>query len=96
MDASLAVKGTILLTLLLFIPGLAVCYAIFPRREDLDLIERVGFSFIFGLTPPLLLYAIGNAFLIPVTSTTAPAFLLGTTIICLIIWRIRLAKPVTA
>ncbi|VVB54798.1 Uncharacterised protein [uncultured archaeon] len=96
MDAVTAVKGTIVLMALLLIPGIAISYAIFPRKQDLDVLERLGYSFILGLTPPLILYFLSKTFEVPANPTTTTATFIFVTIAALAIWKMRPTKSAAA
>jgi len=42
--------------LLLFIPGYFISLALFPKKNDLSVDERVLLSFVFGMIPSFLLF----------------------------------------
>ncbi|MBN2013663.1 MAG: hypothetical protein JW778_00635 [Candidatus Altiarchaeota archaeon] len=59
------------------VPGLMISLALFPKRKDLDPVERAGVSTILGLIPTLLLYFLDKNFSMPIDSyTTTATFLL--------------------
>jgi len=70
MDFGKIAFGSILILAIVFIPGIALCYAFFPKKGELNLIERIGLSFILGLTPTFLLYALEKNVGMPITTTT--------------------------
>lgn len=53
--------------LIILVPGLTLSLAIFPRKNDLDLIDRLGLSLILGLTPQFLLYFADKNLHTPIT-----------------------------
>lgn len=92
MDLFTIATGTILIILLILIPGISLSLALFPKKEELDPVERIGVSFVLGLTPQFLLYfGDKNLFVSTTTLTTAGTILL-VTLIGLAIWRLRLKR----
>ena len=71
MTAGEIILGMAALFILLFIPGLLLTLAIFPKRKDLDIVERIAFSFIFGLTPIFLIYFGDKNFNLAINAVTA-------------------------
>lgn len=70
MEFSQIVKGTLTILLLLFIPGYALTLALFPKKKVIDTLEKIGLSFVFGLTPILLLYFLNKNLAIPISTST--------------------------
>lgn len=86
--------NTILITslgiiLLIFIPGVSLSLALFPRKEDLDIVERVGLSLILGLTPQFILYFLGKNFFVPADFLTSSLVIILVSAIGILIWLIR-------
>ncbi|RLI92510.1 MAG: hypothetical protein DRO89_01995 [Candidatus Altiarchaeales archaeon] len=83
---------TIAIILFIAIPGFLLSMAIFPRKEDLDPVERVGLSVILGLTPFFLLYFGDRNFSIPITDYTTLATFLLVSLAGYVGWRYRIKK----
>jgi uncharacterized membrane protein len=75
--------------LLVFIPGISLTMALFPKKKDLELIERLGVSIVLGLIPQLFLYFGSKNFFIPINTLTTYATILLTTLIGIAVWWIR-------
>ncbi len=82
--------GTILIILMILIPGVSLSLALFPRREELDPVERLGISVVLGLTPQFLLYFGNKNLFVSITTLTTAGTMLLVTLIALAIWRFRL------
>lgn len=88
---------TILLTalgilILIFIPGFCLSLAIFPKRKSVDIIERLGLSFLLGLTPAFSLYFLEKNFFVPVNFLTTSLTFLLVSLIGILIWWVRKGK----
>ncbi len=83
---------TIAIILFIVIPGFFLSMAIFPKKEDLDPVERAGLSMILGLTPVFLLYFGDKNFSIPITDYTTLATFLLVSLIGYAGWKYRLKK----
>lgn len=70
MDAATILLTVIPMILIVFVPGFFLSLAVFPKKEDLDGLERSGLSLLFGLSPFLLLYFTDKNFAIPITNVT--------------------------
>lgn len=92
MDLTTILIGTIGMILLVFIPGISLTMAIFPKKEDLELIERLGVSLVLGLIPQFLLYFESKNFFIPINTVTTSATILLVTLIGILVWWIRSKK----
>lgn len=75
--------------LLVIVPGFAVSLALFPKKDELDLVERLGFSFVFGLLPQLLQYFLDKNLGVPVNTTTTLGIIAAFTVVGLVVWKIR-------
>ena len=91
MEYGRIVLGSALILLMIFAPGIALCYAIFPKKDELNIVERVGLSFILGLTPTFVLYILEKNFMIPLTRMTATTAIALITLAGFITYEIR--KP---
>jgi uncharacterized membrane protein len=83
------VFGTAGMMLLILIPGLAVSLALFPKKDDLDFIERVGFSSVLGLIPQLLQYFLDKNLSISIDTFTTYSIIVGITVVSLVVWKLR-------
>lgn len=78
------------LPLVLFIPGYAISYAFFPKKKDLDLMERITLS--FGLSfalIPLAVFFLNKFLKIPITVYSSFSIILAITLIGIILWKKR-------
>jgi uncharacterized membrane protein len=89
MDFTTILITTLGIILLIFIPGVSLTLALFPRRKDLDIIERVALSFVLGLMPQFLLYFFEKNFFVPVTFETTSLTILSVSAIGFVIWFVR-------
>ncbi|MEM2918222.1 MAG: hypothetical protein QXY62_01815 [Candidatus Altiarchaeota archaeon] len=80
---------SISILLLLLIPGIAMSFAIFPKKDDLELLYRFGISLVLGFTPFFLLYFAEKNFFMPVNLETTSAAILFVFFISMIIWFLR-------
>lgn len=92
MDLATIVIGTSGMILLVFIPGISLTMALFPRKKDLELVERLGVSLVLGLMPQFLLYFGSKNFFIPINTVTTSATILLVTLIGILVWWIRSKK----
>jgi len=78
------------LPLVLFIPGYALSYAFFPKKKDLDSMERIALS--FGLSfalIPLAVFFLNKFLKIPITVYSSFSIVLAITLIGVILWKKR-------
>ena len=78
------------LPLVLFIPGFALSYAFFPKKKNIDMLERIALS--FGLSVaiiPLTVFFMNKFFKIPITVYSSLAVTIGITLIGVIVWKKR-------
>lgn len=79
------------LIFLFFVPGYAITLALFPRKEELSPIERLGFAGALSIIADILTVLFIDLVLhIPTTPLNIFLSLLTLTIIALMIWRIEL------
>ena len=84
------IQAIIGLPLVLFIPGYVLSYAFFPKKKDLDFMERMalGFGLSFALIPLVVFFM--NKFLkIPITIYSSFSIIVAITIIGVIVWKKR-------
>ncbi|MFC2154004.1 hypothetical protein ACFLRC_00795 [Candidatus Altiarchaeota archaeon] len=89
MDYYLALKGSVGILLVIFIPGIALSFALYPQKNDLGLIERFAFSLFLGFMPTLVLYFLQKNFSVPVTQPTSQWAVAAVTFIALAVWFYR-------
>ncbi|HHQ44538.1 MAG TPA: hypothetical protein ENN13_00185 [Candidatus Altiarchaeales archaeon] len=89
METGAIVYTSVLLTLLVVIPGVALSLAVFPRKEDLTTPERFGLSILLGLTPALMLYFLDKNFGVLITTASSILAYGGLTLGGLGVWRFR-------
>ncbi|MEA3255129.1 MAG: hypothetical protein U9Q22_04790 [Candidatus Altiarchaeota archaeon] len=92
MELPTIVIGTVGIILYMLIPGISLSLALFPRKKDLDLVERLGVSILLGMTVPFIQYFNDKNFFIPINFTTTIETILAVTVIGLLVWRWRLKK----
>lgn len=84
------IQAIIGLPLVLFIPGYALSYAFYPKKKDLDLMERIALS--FGLSfalIPLAVFFLNKFLNIPITIYSSFSIILAISLIGFIIWKKR-------
>lgn len=69
MDTFSIIKGTVAIILIVIIPGYALTLAFFKKKE-IDVVERMGLSFLLGLIPYVVLYGLNKNVGLPINSTT--------------------------
>lgn len=85
-----ALRAVIGLLLVLFIPGYAVSWAFFPKKKDVDLIERIALSFGLSIaTIPLSIFFLNKFFKVPITVYTGFAVTVVITLVGVIVWKNR-------
>lgn len=89
MELFTIVWASISILLLLLIPGIAMSFAIFPRKEDLELLYRFGISLVLGFTPFFLLYFAEKNFFVPINFETISIAILSVLLISVAIWFLR-------
>ncbi len=84
------IQAIIGLPLVLFIPGYALSYAFFPKKKDLELMERIalGFGLSFALIP-LVIFFLNEFLKIPITVYSSLSILVAFTIIGVVVWKKR-------
>ncbi|WP_456487769.1 DUF1616 domain-containing protein [Candidatus Alkanophaga liquidiphilum] len=79
------------LIFLLFVPGYALTLALFPRKEEITLIERVGFAGVLSIVADILTTLFIDLVLgIPTTAINIVIALLCLTALALLIWRLEI------
>jgi uncharacterized membrane protein len=87
------VLGLIALTLVLTLPGYFLTLAFFPKKNEIDSIERITFSLVFSIAfTPLLLLIENQVFSIPINFLSSFLTVTGIILIGLIVWMIRVQK----
>ncbi|RLI93441.1 MAG: hypothetical protein DRO92_04295 [Candidatus Altiarchaeales archaeon] len=78
--------------ILIFVPGFMLSMAIFPRKDELDNIERIGISFVLGLMPQFLLYFADKNLFIPINTLTSYISIVLVSLMGLVIWFYRVNR----
>ncbi|MFH0859983.1 MAG: DUF1616 domain-containing protein [Candidatus Altiarchaeota archaeon] len=86
MDFLTIVKGTAVILSLIVVPGYALTLALFPKKNEIDTIERMGLVFLLGLTPMILLYFLNKNFGIAITTSSTALSVAVVTLTGLIIY----------
>lgn len=84
------IQAIIGLPLVLFIPGYAISYAFFPKKKDLNFMERIVLS--FGLSfalIPLAVFFLNKFLKIPITVYSSFSIIVAITLIGVIVWKKR-------
>ncbi|NCN65154.1 MAG: hypothetical protein GW779_04555 [Candidatus Altiarchaeum hamiconexum] len=68
------------------ISGFCLTLAIFPKRDEIEIIERLGLSVILGFTPFVMLYFFDKNFNVPINFITSVLFVVIVCIAGLAIW----------
>ena len=71
MEGSSVILGSILLLVLILVPGVAMTLALFPKWKEINFVERLGLAVLMGLLPQLLLYLLNKNFGVEITSMTS-------------------------
>jgi len=78
--------------LTILVPGVLLSLALFPRKKDLDPVERLGVGAVLGLTPQFLLYFGDKNFYLPITTFTTTATVVLVSLLGLAVWQVRVKK----
>jgi len=84
---------TVSMILLIFIPGFLLSLAFYPRKDEIDSIERAGLSLVLGLFPQFLLYFADKNFFIPINAITSYMTILLVSLVGLGVWLHRKSNP---
>lgn len=75
------------MTFVLFIPGYAIVWAVFPRKKQLDTIERVVLGFAFSIaTIPLIIFYSNRLLKIPVNFVSVFLIILLISSVAVFVW----------
>ena len=88
MDILTATLAVVVIFLGLLIPGYAMTYLIFPRRDEIDKLERLALAFALSLvvTPSLMLFE-NKILFVPINPLTVAANLAGITLFSAAYWK---------
>ncbi|MBU1121041.1 MAG: DUF1616 domain-containing protein [archaeon] len=82
--------GLIILVLVITLPGYFLTLAFFPKKEEIDSIERLTFSLVFSISfLPLLVLIENQLFSIPIDYSSAFGSLIALIVLGFVIWMIR-------
>ncbi len=77
----------------LFVPGVCISFAFYPRKEDLDMLERVVLSFGFGIAVvPLSVFYANKLLGVPVNVFTSILLVVLVSCIALAVWYKRVKR----
>ena len=83
-----AIAGYILI---LFIPGFAFTWALYPTRDEAPLIERIALSFVLSIVGVMISVLLADIFLgVDVTPVNIVIISLLITILAVLAWQVRL------
>lgn len=81
------------LGVVLFVPGYCLSLALYPRKEDLDRLERIVLSFGFGIAATSIMVFYANKLLgVPLTALTSLGFVALISAASLAVWYRRSNK----
>ena len=90
MDLISIILGIVAIALAASIPGYALSLAIFPKRGELDIFERIAFSFILSIAVPALVILAESMLLkIPINFISAASTYAAITLIGLFAFALR-------
>ncbi len=78
--------GAVIIIGIVVISGFCLTLAIFPKRDEIETLERLGLSVILGFTPFVLQYFFDKNFNVPFNFITSVLFVLIVCIGGLAIW----------
>ena len=79
------------LMFLFFVPGYAITLALFPKKDELSTVERIGFAGVLSIVSDILTTLFIDLVLgIPTTGLNIFLALLTLTVVMLVIWRVEL------
>jgi uncharacterized membrane protein len=87
MDGYTILWGSILLLFFIFVPGYALSLAVFPRRGEISVVERLGLSMILGVVPHGIIYLLNKNLGVEITSLTSFLVILLVTAAGLFHWK---------
>ncbi len=74
---------------ILFLPGLVICYAIFPQKE-IEIIQRIGLGFAFSITVvPLVMFYL-NLIGVRISLLNLILEVIGIILISCLFWYLRI------
>ncbi len=89
MDLSAILEITAVMAAYVMVPGIMLTLAIFPRKEDVSLVERLGLSMALGLAPTFILYALDKNLMVPINTSTTFMTFLAVSLAGFGIWQVR-------
>ncbi len=85
--------GLVVLAVTLTVPGYCLTLAFFPKKNELEELERFAFSFVFSITfLPLLVLVENQVFGIPIDAVSSFASILLFVVVGLGAWSYRAGK----
>lgn len=95
MDLLQIAFGLVVLAFTLTVPGYCLTLAFFPKRNELEELERFAFSFVFSITfLPLLVLIENQVFGIPIDAVSSIASVLLFVVLGVGIWKYRIGNNI--
>jgi len=78
--------------LIVMVPGVFLSLALFPKKKDLDIVERLGVGMVLGLMPQAFLYFGYKNLSMLITPFTSTAAVVLLSLLGLGVWQVRVKK----
>ncbi len=72
--------------------GFCLTLALFPKNDEIDILDRLGLSVILGFTPYVVLYFLDKNFNVPINFLTSVLCFMIIIVAGLAVWRYRIMK----
>ncbi|ODS42255.1 MAG: hypothetical protein MSIBF_02660 [Candidatus Altiarchaeales archaeon IMC4] len=92
MELFAVIKVASLVAAAVLVPGFFLSLGIFPKKTDIDITERIGISFFFGMIPYLLLYFANKNFFTAINAGSVLAMMLAVSVLGFVLWQARKEK----
>jgi uncharacterized membrane protein len=89
MDLSAILEITAVMVAYVMIPGIMLTLAVFPKKDDICIVERLGIGMALGLAPTFILYALEKNLMVPINTSTTFITFLVVSLAGLGIWQVR-------
>lgn len=89
MELITIIWASIGIILAIMIPGTVISFAIFPKRNDLEFVNRLGISIVLGFIPYVFLYLFEKGFYTHINFLTVISTILGLTMLGVMGWYVR-------
>ena len=92
MEPFTIIWGTALILAAIMMPGFAMTFAFMPAANSIRWSERLGLSFVFGLTPYLLLHFLTKNISLQITTESTLLTIVVITAASAAVWKMRAGK----